>query len=119
MKIDADDMRDIDRYNPVFDNGYRTYQTLRTRVLAATSHTDIAHVAARVTNFVQDRDVNPVYAESLVTMLMAQGYKVLNNLGEDDVVYNTMAVRRVARHVSTTVSVWQRTMEHNASGTEE
>ena len=100
------------------DYGFREYQTLRTRILAANHNTEIASVASRVTKFVQDEDNNPVYSETLVNLLMAQGYKVIERLTWDSPVYDLMAVRVITRNVRTTVSVWQRIMENNASSPE-
>lgn len=111
MKIDADDMRDLDRYHPVSDYGFREYAILLTRVQVANNHVDIAAVAARVTKFVQGEDHNPVYGETLVNMLMAQGYKVIGALDFNSSTHDAMVVRLITRHISTTVSVWQRTME--------
>lgn len=89
------------------DREHREYNILRTRVLAAASHTDIAYVAARITRFVQE-DHNPVYADRLVSMLMEQGYKVINDdtVGSD-VTYALMSTRLITRHIQTTLRAYQ------------
>lgn len=139
MHIDPDDMRDLDRYTPHLqyedtngerynhteiedecggckgDYGFRTYQTLRTRVLAAHSHVEVTSVASRITLFAQDEEANPVYVETLVNLLMAQGYRVLERLTGESPTHDLMVTRLITRHVRTTVSVWQRTMESNNS----
>lgn len=105
----------------VSDYGFREYTILRTRVLAASNHVDIAAVAARITKFVQDEDVNPVYAETVVNLLMAHGYKVISEVisGVDGDTYARMATHLIARHVGTTADVWRRTMDgnHEVTGT--
>jgi hypothetical protein len=102
----------------VSDYGFEEYNILRTRVLAAATHTNITTVSGRVTMFVQDEDNNPVYCDSLVNMLMAQGYKVLSTLAGESPTHDLMVTRLIARHVGTTHDVWQRTMEHNATNPE-
>lgn len=98
------------------DYGFRRYNVLRTRVLAASDHSEISSVAARITEFVQDEDHNPVYCETLVNMLMSKGYDLIGQHSFiDTVTHDIMAVRVIVRNVRTTVDVWRRTMETNAS----
>jgi hypothetical protein len=103
------------------DYGFRDYQRLVTRLHAAANGTEIIAVASRITEFVQNKDHNPVYCEALVNLLMAHTLEGIERLfaDTDSLTHDTLTVRLVTRHVNTTVRVWRRTMDHNASGPEE
>jgi hypothetical protein len=103
----------------VSDYGFREYQILHARLNAATNGTDLIGAADRITRFVQQPDTNPVYAETVVNLLMSRAIDVIRGLEfSDNTTHDIMTTRLVTRHVGTTVTVWQRTMEHNASGPE-
>lgn len=93
----------------IADREHREYNVLRTRVLAAASHTDIATVAARVTAFVQADDPNPVYADALVNLLMEQGYRIIMAVTteEGSDTYALMATRLVTRNIQATLMAYR------------
>lgn len=103
------------------DKDFNEYQRLLTRLHAAAKPTDLIVAAERITTYVQQPYTNPVYAETLVNLLMSHALEGFERLVLDDgaTTHDLMTVRMVTRHVNTTVRVWRRTMDHNATAAPE